>query len=171
MCSWTRARCKASKTPAIYLNKVQTLALWKHESVFVRRFSFPLSHSEQEKKMQTKQILTSIQQPNNSHIVRIQFFFCSQHEGWTWEENEKKNHSIEKQYAMHNEWHRSSRSGELYWNIIIRIMYLWHHFLIYMKRLSFVIRSFHVIFCSFDFWIFVLTSSIKCVQHKRGLMC
>lgn len=35
---------------------------------------------------------------------------------------------------------------ELYWNIIIRIMYLWHHFLIYMKRLSFVIRPFHIRF-------------------------
>lgn len=37
---------------------------------------------------------------------------------------------------------------ELYWNIIIRIMYLWHHFLIYMKRLSFVIRPHHIVRCS-----------------------
>lgn len=49
-------------------------------------------------------------------------------------------------------------------------MYLWHHFLIYMKRLSFVIRSFHFGFPSL-LWIFVLISSIKMVQRERGLWC
>lgn len=40
------------------------------------------------------------------------------------------------------QWTVNRRFGKLYWKIIIRIMYLWHHFLIYLKRLSFTVPMF-----------------------------
>lgn len=87
------AQGEPNKTPSIYLNKVRTLALWKHELVFVRRFSFPSRAREKEhKKCRPNKYLHQY----NSQTTLILFaynFFILLHEGWT-RENQKKN-SIE----------------------------------------------------------------------------
>lgn len=114
--------------------------------------------------LQTKQILTRNTSTKTTYILLIYFFSLYKKkimDRMRVSRRQRKKNGIET--ICDAQWNRSSGSGKLYWNIIIRIMYLWHHFLIYMKRLSFVIHPFHNFFlllffeCFVQFQTFVLT--------------